>query len=65
MAIENAFDEANKNKSLSETGVEESAGASATGAIAETLTENVSTRVGHYRWVICALLFFCDDYQLR
>ncbi len=58
MAIENAFDEANKNKSLSETGVEESAGASATGAIAETLTENVSTRVGHYRWVICALLFF-------
>ncbi|MDQ3180395.1 MAG: MFS transporter [Acidobacteriota bacterium] len=57
MAIENAFDEANRNKSLSETGAEESA-ASATGAITETLTENIPTKVGNFRWVICALLFF-------
>ena len=54
---ENTFEKSNEAKSLAETGAEESA-ASATGAIAETLTENPSTGVGRYRWVICALLFF-------
>ncbi|MBA2619609.1 MAG: MFS transporter, partial [Acidobacteria bacterium] len=58
MAINNAFDEANKNKSLAETGVEESAGTSVTGVIAESLTENPVRSGGNFRWVICALLFF-------
>ncbi len=54
---ENTFEKSNEAKSLAETGAEESA-ASASGAIAGTLTENPSTSVGSYRWVICALLFF-------
>ncbi|MBA3768944.1 MAG: MFS transporter [Blastocatellia bacterium] len=54
---ENAFEEANEAKSLSETGGEESA-ASTTGAIVETLSENPSQSGGNFRWVICALLFF-------
>ncbi len=33
------------------------AGASATGAVAAAF-ENINTRIGRYRWVICALLFF-------
>src|SRR6058998_2559848 len=43
----------------SEAGVAppQSAGASATGAALEAL-EGVSMRIGNYRWVICALLFF-------
>src|SRR5438045_7029945 len=33
------------------------AGASATGAVAAAF-ESIDTRIGNYRWVICALLFF-------
>ena len=57
MAVGNAFDESNRTKSLSETGAEESA-ASASGAFAETLTENPISSGGNFRWVVCALLFF-------
>jgi ACS family hexuronate transporter-like MFS transporter len=44
-------------KSLSEVSPPASAGASLTGA-AVAAGESVATRVGRYRWVICALLFF-------
>src|SRR6266536_3473460 len=44
-------------KSQSEIAPPQSAGASATGAAAAVL-ENVDARIGNYRWVICALLFF-------
>ncbi|HEY6046100.1 MAG TPA: hypothetical protein VIU65_05810, partial [Pyrinomonadaceae bacterium] len=37
--------------------VDESEAASATGSAAAVL-QTVNTRVGRYRWVICALLFF-------
>lgn len=33
-------------------------GASATGAIADIAEDGVAAKVGRYRWVICALLFF-------
>jgi ACS family hexuronate transporter-like MFS transporter len=44
-------------KSLSETAPPQSAGASATGA-ALAAVEEIGTRIGRYRWVICAMLFF-------
>src|SRR5215210_1003117 len=44
-------------KSESEVAPPQSAGASATGA-AIAAAEVVGGRIGHYRWVICALLFF-------
>src|SRR6266436_3706093 len=44
-------------KSKSEVGPPQSAGASGTGAAAAVL-ESVDVRIGNYRWVICALLFF-------
>jgi ACS family hexuronate transporter-like MFS transporter len=44
-------------KSLSEVAPPQSAGASTLGA-AVAASEGVVGRVGHYRWVICALLFF-------
>src|SRR6266700_2743194 len=44
-------------KSKSEVAPPQSAGASATGAAAAVL-ESVDVRIGNYRWVICALLFF-------
>ena len=44
-------------KSQSEISPPQSAGASATSAVA-TAFESVGTRIGNYRWVICALLFF-------
>ncbi len=44
-------------KSLSEVAPPQSAGASTFGA-AVAASEGVVGRVGHYRWVICALLFF-------
>jgi len=25
---------------------------------------SVGNAIGHYRWVICGLLFFCDDHKL-
>jgi ACS family hexuronate transporter-like MFS transporter len=43
--------------SLSENEGDQSTGASATGAAA-AYAETANTRVGRYRWVICALLFF-------
>jgi len=55
---ENTFEEANKVKSVGESGTEASSGASVSGAIAETLTENAAGSGGSFRWVICALLFF-------
>ena len=44
-------------KSQSDVSPPQSAGASATGAAAAVL-EHVNARIGNYRWVICALLFF-------
>src|SRR5207237_8149336 len=44
-------------KSLSEVAPPSAAGSSATGAAVAAL-ENVSLRIGRYRWVICGLLFF-------
>src|SRR5712664_3527215 len=44
-------------KSQSEVAPPQSAGASATGAAAAVF-ESVGSRIGNYRWVICALLFF-------
>ncbi|HBB97986.1 MAG TPA: MFS transporter [Blastocatellia bacterium] len=44
-------------KSQSNVSPPQVAGASATGAVAATF-ESIDTRIGNYRWVICALLFF-------
>jgi MFS transporter, ACS family, aldohexuronate transporter len=44
-------------KSKSEASPPQSAGTSVVGA-ASALIEDVSGQIGHYRWVICALLFF-------
>ena len=44
-------------KSESEIAPPQSAAASATGAVA-AVVEEVGTKVGNFRWVICALLFF-------
>lgn len=44
-------------KSQSDVSPPQSAGASTTGAVVAAL-ENVDARIGNYRWVICALLFF-------
>ena len=49
---------ADKVKSLSETDAPEGTGASATGALLEANDEGLGGRVGRYRWMICALLFF-------
>ncbi len=58
MAEENTFEKSNEAKSLAESGTDASSGASVTGAIAETLSENRVGSGGSFRWVICALLFF-------
>src|ERR671929_415970 len=44
-------------KSQSDVAPPQSAGASVTGA-AVAAAEGISARIGRYRWVICALLFF-------
>ena len=44
-------------KALSEI-AEESSGSSAVGAAVAAGAETLGTRMGHYRWVICGLLFF-------
>src|SRR5205085_8002156 len=44
-------------KSASEVAPPQAAGASVTGATVAAV-ESISARVGRYRWVICALLFF-------
>ncbi len=44
-------------KSLSAVGPPQSAGASATGAAVAAGAEGLGTRLGRYRWVICAMLF--------
>ncbi len=44
-------------KSESEVAPPQSAGASVTGA-AVAVAEGVNGRVGNFRWIICALLFF-------
>src|SRR3982750_1151099 len=44
-------------KSESDVAAPQAAGASMTGATVAAL-EHVSTRIGRYRWVICAMLFF-------
>src|SRR5919197_113569 len=44
--------------SLAENEGEQSSGASATGAAIAAVEEGIIGRIGRYRWVICALLFF-------
>ncbi|HEY6186283.1 MAG TPA: MFS transporter [Pyrinomonadaceae bacterium] len=45
-------------KSMAAVGAPQSAGASATGAAIAAVEEGIAERIGRYRWVICALLFF-------
>ena len=45
-------------KSLSDVAPPQSAGASVTGAAIAAAEEGIGARIGRYRWVICALLFF-------
>jgi len=45
-------------KSLADVGGPHSAGASATGAAVAATVEGLGARIGRYRWVICAMLFF-------
>lgn len=56
-AVEAVVETAALPKSESEVAPPQSAGASATGAAVAVL-ESVNARIGRYRWVICALLFF-------
>src|SRR5881392_1160449 len=44
-------------KTQSDVSPPQVAGASATGAVVAAF-ESIDTRIGNYRWVICALLFF-------
>src|SRR6266508_3673068 len=55
--ITSAEQAASLPKSLSDVGPPSSAGSSATGA-AIAGGGGLAARVGHYRWVICAVLFF-------
>jgi ACS family hexuronate transporter-like MFS transporter len=55
--IADAVQAAQEPISLSENEGDQSTGASATGA-AVAVAEGANTRIGRYRWVICALLFF-------
>ncbi len=47
-----------ETKSLAEVAPPQSAGASFTTAVVAASEGSAVTRIGHYRWVICALLFF-------
>lgn len=57
-AIADAVKATAKPISLAEVEGEEAAGASASGAVIAAAEEGIAGRVGRYRWVICALLFF-------
>ena len=57
-AIEEAIHSTTEPKSLASIGGPQSAGASVTGAVIAGLEEGIVHRIGRYRWVICALLFF-------
>jgi len=46
------------NKSLADVSPLQAAGASATGAVIAASDRGIGARIGRYRWVICALLFF-------
>ena len=56
--IEEAIHSTAEPKSLASVGGPQSAGASVTGAVIAGLEEGIVHRIGRYRWVICALLFF-------
>jgi ACS family hexuronate transporter-like MFS transporter len=57
--VKNVEEATSGPKSLSDVAPPQSAGASAFGAaVAASEGEGVGARVGRYRWVICALLFF-------
>ena len=56
-AIADAVKATQEPVSLAENEGDQSTGASATGAVVAA-AESADTRVGRYRWVICALLFF-------
>jgi ACS family hexuronate transporter-like MFS transporter len=56
-AIADAVRATQEPVSLAENEGDQSTGTSATGA-AVAAAESANTRVGRYRWVICALLFF-------
>ena len=57
-AIDEAIHSTADPKSLASVGGPQSAGASVTGAVIAGIEEGIVGRVGHYRWMICALLFF-------
>ncbi len=56
--IEEAIHSTAEPKSLADVGGPQSAGASVTGAVIAGFEEGIVRRIGKYRWMICALLFF-------
>jgi ACS family hexuronate transporter-like MFS transporter len=56
--IDDAIHSAAEPKSLADVGGPQAAGASASGAAVMASVEGLGARIGRYRWVICALLFF-------
>lgn len=57
-SIEEAIHSTVEPKSLAGVGGPQSAGASVTGAVIAGFEEGIIQRIGNYRWMICALLFF-------
>ena len=57
-AVDEAIHATSEPKSLASVGGPQSAGASVTGAAIAGIEEGIVQRIGRYRWVICALLFF-------
>ena len=56
--IDEAIHATAEPKSLADVGGPQSAGASVTGAVIAGFEEGIVGRIGNYRWLICALLFF-------
>ena len=56
--IDEAIHATAEPKSLAGVGGPQSAGASVTGAVIAGFEEGIVGRIGNYRWIICALLFF-------
>lgn len=56
--VDEAIHATSEPKSLAEVGGPQSAGASVTGVAIAGAEEGIVGRIGRYRWVICALLFF-------
>jgi ACS family hexuronate transporter-like MFS transporter len=56
--VDDIFTDIAEPNTLSENGPPQFVGASLTGAATASIEEGITARIGRYRWVICAMLFF-------